>query len=86
VICICFLGIEVLVGRGRDDSVNPGLFVLVSGSGKSCSGKLFGVETIWRFLRGVVSYWKGTFDGFGSVEWLLVLTHFSFLWFFSTYS
>ena len=45
----------------------------MSGSGKSCSRELFGVEAIWHFLGRVVSYWEGAFDGFGSIKVLLAL-------------
>ena len=52
---------EILVSAGGKDTIEPGLFVLMSRGSEGCSGKFFGVETKGGFLRGIAKDGQGTF-------------------------
>lgn len=44
---------EVLMGAGGEDSVEPGLFVLVSWGGEGCAAEFLCVESERGFLRRI---------------------------------
>jgi hypothetical protein len=64
VICGGFAGLEVAVAARREDAVQPGLLVLVSGRSEGGSGELLGVETVRGLLWGVLADGEGALNGF----------------------
>lgn len=68
VVRIRILGREVLVGGGREDSVNPGLLVFVSGGREGRSRELLCIQAVGRLLRRVLAYRESSLDGLGPVE------------------
>lgn len=71
VVGVSIFDLEVLVGSRGDDPVHPGLLVLMSRSGESCSRQLFGIEAIRSLLGRVLAYGKGSFNGFRSARQLI---------------
>jgi hypothetical protein len=71
VIGVGIFGLEVLMRSSREDSVDPGLLVLMPWSSKSGPRQLLSVKPVGCLLRGVLPYREGAFDGFrprGSVS------------------
>jgi hypothetical protein len=47
------------MGARREDSVEPGLFVLVAGGGECCAGEFLCIKSKGGFLRGIAVGWEG---------------------------
>lgn len=68
VVGFSILGREVPMGSCWEDTIDPGLFVLVSRSCECSSRQLLGVEAIRSLLRRILSYWESTLNGFCSMR------------------
>ena len=54
-------GYKVLMGARGEDSVEPGLFVLVAGGGECCARELLCIKSKRRLLRGIAVGREGAY-------------------------
>lgn len=60
-----FVAVKVGVRGGRQDTVEPGLLVVLAWSCECGTRKLLRIETVRWLLRRVGTNWEGSFDSFG---------------------